>query len=76
MAAQAPISIPVHSHVVRRLKSLKGANQTWDDFLMDMAEDYVPAGWYAEIERRRSQGADVSMEQVLRRSHAVARKGR
>lgn len=76
MASQVLTSIPVHSHVVRRLKSLKAADQTWDDFLMDMAEDYVPSGWYAEIDRRRRRGEDVPMEQVLRRSQSLARKGR
>lgn len=76
MATQTITSIPVHSHVVRRLRSLKSADQTWDEFLMDMADDYVPPGWYAEIERRRGPGEDIPMRVLLRRSRALAATGR
>ncbi len=76
VASQTLTSIPVHSDVVRRLKALKAANQTWDEFLTDMAEDYVPPGWYEEIERRRGPGVDVPMEQVIRQPRSLARKGR
>ncbi len=75
MAGSSLTSIPVHSNVVRRLRSLKSADQTWDDFLMDMADDYVPPGWYDEIERRRGPGADIPMDQVLQRSRELHRKG-
>lgn len=76
MATDALSSIPVHSSVIRRLRSLKTANQTWDDFLLDMAEDYAPEAWYSEIERRRSEGVDVPGEKVIQRSRELARKGR
>lgn len=75
MASQSLTSIPVHSNVVRRLRSLKSADQTWDDFLMDMADDYIPPGWYDEIERRRGPGHDVPMAKVLQRSRNLASKG-
>ena len=75
MASNPLTSIPVHSDVVRRLRSLKTADQTWDDFLLDMAEDHVPPGWYAELERRRAAGVDISGSEVLRRSRAKARSG-
>jgi len=76
MAASPLTSIPVHADVVRRLRSLKSADQTWDEFLMDMADDYVPPGWYDEIERRRGPGVDVPMGEVLRQSRQRAAKGR
>jgi len=76
MASHSLTSIPVHSDVVRRLRSLKSADQTWDDFLTDMADDYVPPGWYDEIERRRGPGVDLPMEDVLRRSRELASKGK
>jgi hypothetical protein len=75
MASNPLTSIPVHSNVVRRLRSLKTADQTWDDFLLEMAEDHVPPGWYAELERRRTVGVDVAGPEVLRRSRAKARSG-
>jgi hypothetical protein len=75
MASNPLTSIPVHSDVVRRLRSLKTADQTWDDFLSEMADDHVPPGWYAELERRREGGLDIPGPEVLRRSKAKARSG-
>ena len=43
MAANPLTTIPVHAAVVNRLRTLKTADQTWDDLLSDMAEDYVPS---------------------------------
>jgi hypothetical protein len=62
--------------VVQRLRSLKTADQTWDEFLLEMAQDYVPPGWYAEMERRRHAGEDASGESVLKRSRELAHRGR
>lgn len=76
MAGQSLTSIPVHSDVVRRLRTLKSADQTWDDFLMDMADDYVPPGWYAEVERRRGPGTDLPLKSLLKRSRELASAGR
>ncbi len=76
MANSTLTSIPVHSNVVRRLRSIKSADQTWDDFLMDMADDYAPPGWYAELDRRRGPGVDVPMKDVIRRSRELAAKGK
>lgn len=76
MSTNPLTTIPVHSDVVQRLRSLKTADQTWDQFLLEMAEDYVPPSWYAEIERRRHTGADVSGESVLKRSREQAHRGR
>ncbi len=76
MSTNTLTTIPVHSDVVRRLRSLKTADQTWDDFLLEMAEDYVPPGWYAEMERRRRAGQDVPGKEVLTRSRELAHRGR
>jgi hypothetical protein len=75
MASNPLTSIPVHADVVRRLRTLKTADQTWDDFLREMAEDYVPPGWYEEMERRRRVGQDIPGTGVLRRSRELARRG-
>ncbi|MGD0256904.1 MAG: hypothetical protein ABSB90_03365 [Thermoplasmata archaeon] len=76
MAGGPLTSIPVHADVVRRLRSLKTADQTWDEFLTEMAEDYVPPGWYAEMERRRIEGPDFAGTAVLARSRELATHGR
>lgn len=73
MASNAITTIPVHSDVVRRLRSLKTADQTWDDLLLEMAEDYVPRFWVEELERRARDAAadDVPAEVVFRKSEKV-----
>lgn len=76
MASNPLTSIPVHSDTVRRLRSLKTADQTWDALLSEMADDYVPTAWYELMERRRSAGRDVPGEQVLARSRRRALRGR
>lgn len=75
MAAGTLTSIALHSEVVKRLRALKTADQTWDDFLTDMAEDYTPPGWFNEMERRRRTGKDVSGSTVIRRSRELAKRG-
>jgi hypothetical protein len=76
MAGGPLTSIPGHAEVVRHLRSLKTADQTWDEFLTEMAEDYVPPGWYAETERRRIEGPDVTETAVFARSRELATHGR
>ncbi len=76
MASNSLTSIPVHSDVVRRLRSLKTADQTWDSLLAEMAEDYVPAAWYNMMERRRLAGRDVSGDEIISRSRLRAQRGR
>jgi hypothetical protein len=76
MASNPLTSIPVHADVVRRLRTLKTADQTWDAFLTEMADDYVPPGWCGEMERRRADGKDVAGREVLARSRELAARGR
>jgi hypothetical protein len=45
-------------------------------FLTEMADDYVPPGWYGEMERRRADGKDVAGREVLARSRELAARGR
>jgi hypothetical protein len=78
VASNTLTTIPVHSDVVRRLRSLKTADQTWDDFLLEMASDYVPRSWIEELERRAREStvSDTSGEEVFRRSQAARRSRR
>ena len=75
MVANALTTIPVHSEVVKRLRSLKTADQTWDDFLLELASDYVPRSWVEELERRArdSTSKDISGDQVFRQSRSTSR---
>ncbi|NNN17099.1 MAG: hypothetical protein HKL79_01875 [Thermoplasmata archaeon] len=75
MATNPITTIPVHSNVLRHLRTLKTADQTWDDFLLEMSRDYVPPGWYSEMERRRGEGIEVPGNAVLKQSRELTRRG-
>jgi hypothetical protein len=68
-------SIPVHADVLRRLQSRKMGGKTWDDFLLDLVEDYDPPEWTAELERRRRGGRDVSAASIERLHAELKRQG-
>ena len=47
-------SIPVHSDVLQRLQARKTGGKTWDEFLLELLEDYDPSEWLSELESRRA----------------------
>lgn len=63
----AVTSIPVHQSTLRALRGSKTANQTWDDFLLALADDFISPSLRADLDRRlRSErivaGADMKKE--------------
>jgi hypothetical protein len=63
----AVTSIPVHQSTLRALRSTKMADQTWDDFLLALADDFIPPPLRADLDRRlRSErvipGAEMKRE--------------
>lgn len=63
----AVTSIPVHQSTLRALRGTKMANQTWDDFLLALADDFISPSLRADLDRRlRSEsivrGADMKKE--------------
>lgn len=66
-------SITVHTDILEKLQERKTANQTWDEFLLALLEDYVPRAWVEELERRARDpvALDVPGDAVLRRSRAA-----
>lgn len=74
-------SIPVHQSTVRALRGVKSADQTWDDFLMALADDYLSPTLKRELDRRlRSEeiipGADMKREYFEWRRRRASAKGR
>jgi hypothetical protein len=68
----AVTSIPVHQSTLRALRGTKMANQTWDDFLLALADDFISPSLQAELNRRlRSEpvvsGAEMKREFAERR---------
>jgi hypothetical protein len=63
----AVTSIPVHQSTLRALRGSKTANQTWDDFLLALADDFISPSLRADLDRRlRTErivaGADMKKE--------------
>ena len=56
MGVDRMTSIPVHAEVLRELQARKTGGKTWDDFLLELLEDYDPPEWLAELETRRKKG--------------------
>ena len=53
MSTPDPItSIPVHQATLRALRGAKSADQTWDDFLLALADDYIAPALRRELDRR------------------------
>lgn len=45
-------SIPLHQTTVQLLRGVKSADQTWDDLLLALADDYLPPALRRELDRR------------------------
>lgn len=68
-------SIPVHQSTLRALKGTKMANQTWDDFLLALADDFIAPSLQAELNRRLRTERVVSGA-VMKREFAERRRRR
>ena len=45
-------SIPIHQSTLLSLRGVKTADQTWDDFLLALADDYLSPAFRRELDRR------------------------
>lgn len=53
MATTDPLtSIPVHQSTLRALRGAKMADQTWDGFLLALADDYIAPSLKRELDRK------------------------
>lgn len=68
-------SIPVHTGVLKELQARKTGGRTWDEFLLELLEEYDPPEWLEELERRRKKGAWLPAGE-LDRIHAELAKNR
>lgn len=59
-------SIPVHKSTLNALRSAKSAAQTWDDFLLALADDYIPPALRRELDRRLTSDPIVSGSEMKR----------
>jgi hypothetical protein len=76
MSAGKMTSIPVHSDVLKELQARKTGGRTWDEFLLELLEDYDPPEWLAELEKRRRQGAWLPAGELERIHAGLLKNGR
>lgn len=68
-------SIPVHSDVLEELQARKTGGRTWDEFLLQLLEDYDPPEWLAELENRR-RGRWLPAGELDRAHERLRRRGK
>lgn len=68
-------SIPVHRSTLRALRGVKTAEQTWDDFLMALADDYISPVLKRELDRRLAT-EEVVPGAAMKREYSKWRRGR
>jgi hypothetical protein len=76
MSASKMTSIPVRSDVLQELRVRKTGGKTWDEFLLELLEDYDPPEWLAELERRRKKGRWLSAGELESVHEGLRRRGR
>lgn len=69
-------SIPVHAGVLQELQLRKTGGKTWDEFLLELLEDYDPPEWLAELEKRRKGGRWLPPGALERVHEELRRHGR
>ncbi len=69
-------SIPVHSEVLQELQTKKTGAKTWDQFLLELLDDYDPPEWLAELEERRKKGRWLPSGELDRIHEELLRKGK
>ncbi len=69
-------SIPVHADVLHELQNRKVGSKTWDEFLLELLEDYDPPEWLAELEERRKKGRWLPSGELERVHEGLGRRGR
>jgi hypothetical protein len=74
-APDSVTSIPIRQSTLRALKGAKSADQTWDDFLMALADDYLSPRLRAELDRRIASEPIVSGAE-MKREYAAWRRRR
>ena len=65
--ADSVTSIPVHQSTLRALRGAKMADQTWDEFLLALADDFIAPSMRADLDRRLKtekvvRGVDMKRE--------------
>jgi hypothetical protein len=76
MSAGKMTSIPVHSEVLHELQARKTGGRTWDEFLLELLEDYDPPEWLADLERRRTKGRWLPAGELERVHEELRSRGR
>jgi hypothetical protein len=76
MSASKMTSIPVRSEVLQELRVRKTGGKTWDEFLLELLEEYDPPEWLAELERRRKKGRWLPAGELERVHEGLRRRGR
>jgi len=59
-------SVPLHQSTLRVLQRVKSAAETWDEFLINLTDDYISPALRAELDRRLGTDRIVTGAQARR----------
>jgi hypothetical protein len=74
--ADSVTSIPLHQSTLRVLQRVKSAAATWDEFLINLTEDYLSPSLQAELDRRLKRDRLVSGAQARREFEESRKRAR
>jgi hypothetical protein len=75
-AIDAVTSIPLHQSTLRVLQRVKSAAETWDEFLINLTDDYLSPSLQAELDRRLKKDRVVTGAQARREFEESRKRAR
>ncbi len=75
-ATDAITSIPLHQSTLRVLRRVKSAAETWDEFLINVTDDYLSPSLRAELDRRLTSDRIVTGAEARREFEELRRRAR
>lgn len=76
MSVDRLTSIPVDSRGLQELRARKAGDETWDEFLLELLEEYDPPEWLADLETRRREGRWLPAGELERVHEQLKLRGR
>jgi hypothetical protein len=74
--ADSVTSIPLHQSTLRVLQRVKSAAETWDEFLINLTDDYLSPSLQAELDRRLKRDRLVSGAEARREFKGIRKLAR
>jgi hypothetical protein len=75
-SGDAITSIPLHQSTLRVLQRVKSAAETWDEFLINLTDDYLSPSMRVELDRRLATDRVVTGVEARREFQELRKRAR